>query len=46
MVVIEEPSVSVTCWREDSDSRMGVRRGVNQKAFAGEKGDMKLDELG
>jgi hypothetical protein len=45
-VVIEETSVSVACWCEDSDSRMGMTgRGVDQKTFAVEKGEMKLDEV-
>jgi hypothetical protein len=46
MVVNEETSVSVTCWREDSDSRMGMMgRGVDPKAFAVEKRETKLDEV-
>jgi hypothetical protein len=46
MVIIEETSVSVTCWREDSESSMGMTgREVDQKAFAVEKGEMKLDEV-
>jgi hypothetical protein len=46
MVVIEEKSVSVTNWSKDNDSRMGMTgRGVDQKAFAVEKGEMKLDQV-
>lgn len=44
-VVIEETSVSATCWREDSDSRVVMTgTGADQKTFAVEKGEMKLDE--
>jgi hypothetical protein len=43
MVVNEGTSVLVTCWSEDSDSRMGMMgRGVDPKAFAVEKGETKL----